>query len=109
LSDLNGKGIDRSTNYLEKVAGFNLRKTSEEWNQIKKIQKIRNVIVHQDGRLIDRQGSPIKATIDYVNQMDSLTGDTEIIIKEGFLQHAVNTFKKYFRLIGESIEKAEGT
>lgn len=104
LSDLRGKGVDRATRYLEKVAGINTSKTSKEWNHIKKIQTIRNVIVHQDGRLNDHEGNPIKAAIDYVKQMDSLDGDTEIILKEGFLNHAVSIFKGYFRLLGESIE-----
>ncbi len=106
LADLNGKGIDRSTSYLEKVAGLDVHKTSGEWNHIKKIQKIRNVIVHQDGKLQDNQGNPIKAAIDYINQMDSLGGEDEVVIKKGFLAHVVNTYKQYFKLLHESISAA---
>jgi len=105
LSDLSGKGVDRSTTYLEKVAGIDACKTSKEWNHIKKIQLIRNLIVHKDGKLKDHQGNPIKAAIDYIKQMDSLEGEAEVILKEGFLNHTVATFKEYFSLFGESIEK----
>jgi len=103
LSDLSGKGIDRSTNYLEKVAGLDTHKTSSEWNHIKMIQKIRNVIVHQAGKLYDNQGDPIKAAKNYINQMDSLDGEDEVVIKNGFLAHVVGIYKQYFRLLNESI------
>ncbi len=107
LSDLNGKGVERSINYLEKVVEIDASKESKEWNHIKKIQKIRNVIVHQGGKLNDRQGDPRKEVIDYINQMSSLGGDTEIILHKGFLNHVVSTFNDYFRLLGKSIEKSE--
>ena len=109
LSDLNGKGVKRSINYLEKVAGIDTSKESEEWDHITKIQKIRNVIVHQSGKLNDRQGDPRKEVIDYINQMSSLDGDTEIILHKGFLNYVVSTFNDYFRLLGKSIEESEGS
>lgn len=107
LSDLSGKGVDRSTTYLEKVAGLNVHKESKEWDHIKKIQNIRNVIVHQNGKLRDHKGNPIKAAIDYKNQMVYLSGDDEIVLKEGFLLHVVGTYKRYFKLISESIKENE--
>lgn len=106
LSDLSDKGIDRATNYLEKVAGIDTHKTSKEWNQIKKIQKIRNVIVHQDGKLYDHQGNPIKAAIDFVNEIDSLEGEKEVIIKKGFLSYVVGIYKDYFKQLGDSISNS---
>ena len=109
LSDLNGKGVERSINYLEKVAGIDASKKSKEWNHIKRIQKIRNVIVHQDGKLNDHQGNPRKEVIDYINHMDSLSGNTEVILHKGFLDHVVSTFNDYFRLLGNAIEKSEQT
>ena len=103
LSDLNGKGVDRSTNYLEKVAGLDVHKTSKEWNHIKKIQKIRNLIVHQGGKLQDQHGNPIKDTIEYIDQMDSLSGEHEVVINKGFLAYVVDSYKQYFKLLNESI------
>jgi len=106
LSDLNGKGIDRAVNYLEKVAGLEVHKSSSEWNHIKNIQKIRNVIVHQDGRLKDYQGNPIKAAIDYVAQIDSLDGKDEVVITKGFLTHVLEKYDSYFKLLNQSIIKS---
>ncbi len=110
LSDLNGKGVNRSTSYLEKVAGLNVYKTSQEWAHIKNIQTIRNVIVHRDGRLRDHQGNPNKVVMDYINQMDSLLSGSlfgEITLKEGFLSHVVSTYNNYFKLIDGSIKETE--
>ena len=104
LSDLKDKGIDRSATYLEKVAGINAHKDSNEWSHIKKIQKIRNVIVHQDGKLQDHQGNLVKAAFDYIKEIESLGGDTEIVLQKGFLKHVVDIYKKYFCKISESIE-----
>ena len=103
LLDINGKGIDRSTTYLEKVAGIDVHKTSNEWNHIKKIQNIRNVIVHQDGKLHDHQGNPIKAAIDYINQVEFLEGEDEVVVKKGFLKHVVDIYKQYFAILDQSI------
>lgn len=100
LSDLGDKGIVRSSCYLEKMAGLDTHKTSEEWDHIKKIQEIRNVIVHQDGKL----HKPKKVVIDYINQIDSLDSkDEEVLIKRGFLAHVVGIYKQYFKLLNESI------
>lgn len=104
LSDLTGKGIDRSASYLEKVAGINMHKQSTEWNEIKAIQKVRNIIVHRNGKLCDYQGNPTKAVIDYIDRTPMLDGDGEIIIHKGFLAHVLNTYGAYFRLIDKSIE-----
>ncbi len=103
LSDISGKGISRSSKYLEKVAGLDVHKTSKEWNQIKKIQKIRNVIVHQDGKLHDHQGNPIMDAINYIKEINSLDGEYEVVIKKGFLEYVVGIYKQYFKLLDESI------
>ena len=108
LSDLTRKGIDRAVNYLQKVAGLDPHKESKEWFQLKNIQKIRNIIVHKDGKLLDHKGCPIKDVVAYVNQMDCLSGDSELMIKAGFLEHVISIMKEYFRLIEESIKNAEG-
>jgi len=107
LSDLAGKGIDRSTGYLEKVAGIDTHKSSPEWHQIKLIQKVRNSIVHQDGKITDHRGVPLKAVMDYINQTASLDGKDEVIIKKGYLAHVAAIFTAYFQLIDSSILSKE--
>lgn len=104
LADINGKGIERSTTYLEKVAGLNTNKTTAEWAQIKNINKLRNLIIHQNAKLNDKNGNPNNSAIKYVDETDTLKiDDSEISIKEGFLQHVVDTYKQYYALLNQSI------
>jgi hypothetical protein len=107
LSDLSGRGIDRSSNYPEKVAGLNVHKKSQQWNRIKGIQKIRNVVAHQDGKWRDRQDNSIQAISNDMDKTVVLTGENEIVLKAGFLSRVVDTYKNYFRLISESIKASE--
>ena len=108
LSDMNGKGIDRSTAYLEKVAGISMRCDSQEWKQIKTIRELRNKIAHQDGRLVSKQGRPALEIISYVEKSPFLKKDTDgVILKKGFLKCVVDAFRAYFELIGESIKENE--
>lgn len=52
LDDMNGKGIKRAQLYLEKVAGIDFPKDSHAWQEIEKLNKIRNCIVHTEGNVI---------------------------------------------------------
>jgi hypothetical protein len=104
-TDLRGDmGIDRATKYLEKVAKINVHITSREWNDIKAIQKIRNVLVHRGGKLKE-DDNDYKAMAVFIDRMDSLSrnDDGEIVIAKGFLPYAVQTYANYFKLISDSI------
>jgi hypothetical protein len=108
LTDIGGKGIDRSTKYLEKVAGLDVHYNSREWQEIKKIREIRNKIAHQDGRLVTKKGTPTSELILYVEQSEFLKKDGDVVVlKDGFLKYVVDTFRAYFERIGESIEEKE--
>ena len=106
--DLSGQGIDRSTTYLEKVARLQGLKASEEWNVLKTLQRIRNVIVHGDGKLRDHQGKSKKEIIADMKKVGFLTGDEEIVIAEGFLSHVIHTCNNYFRLIEKAVYAEQG-
>ena len=106
--DSSGKGIDRSTSYLEKVAGLEGLKASQEWNRIKMVQRIRNVIAHNDGRLRDHQGKSKNEIVADMKKLGFLHGEDEIIVAEGFLSEVVDMCDKYFRLIENSIYASHG-
>jgi hypothetical protein len=108
FSDLYGDGIDRSTKYLEKVAGLNVHRDSQQWREIDKIREIRNKIAHQDAKLITKKGNPATELITYVDESQYLKNDYgAIVLMEGFLKHVVDLFNAYFRLISESIKARE--
>jgi len=106
LTDLNGQGIDRSTSYLEKVAGIDAHKNSQEWNCIKNIQKIRNAVAHRDARLLKSDDKALREIIRQEKAL-SLSAHDEIVLKAGFLAQVTSTYKDYFALIDGSIQANE--
>lgn len=105
LSDLSGTGIFRSTKYLKKVALIDTHKKTDTWNEITNIQKLRNILVHQNGRLTDHEGNPKKAIVDYVKATDSLAGEVNVRINSGFLSAILRTYEIYFGLLDKSISE----
>ena len=107
LGDLRGKGIDRSRLYLQKVIGLPLG-SSLIWQEIKRLQRVRNLVVHNDARLI----SDDKELIKYVDRTTGLSrvfksyydGDIEEMdIQDGYLLDVLGTFDSYCREINEAI------
>lgn len=104
VSDLKSTGIDRATLYLEKVAGLNVHKSSQEWKTIKRIQLLRNLIVHRSGRVSEAKDKPLIQLVDS-SQTLTLKPDGEIVVEKGFLSLAVNTYKNYFKLLDNAINE----
>lgn len=109
ISDLSGNWIiDKSINYLEKVANINVHKESEARKNIKKIQKIRNLIVHQDWIFVDKQWNiNDKDILNYIKQLPWLEWNKEIIIKHEFLKFFLDNIQVYFKLLDKSINESE--
>ncbi len=96
LSDLADKGIVRSTAYLEKIVGLAEVRGCQTWQEIRKIQSIRNLIVHADGKIpIQIDGKPANV-VEYIRGSPLLQGGKEVVILEGYLAHALHTFDGYF-------------
>ena len=50
VSDMDGKGICRSKNYLKEIAGYDFGKIGE-WSRACDLSKVRNCLVHSEGNL----------------------------------------------------------
>jgi len=74
--------------------------TSKIWNEITRIRKLRNLIVHNDGILSE-------AEQPYVDSNEFLNGNTgdEVTILEGFLAHVLSIFNLFFKEIDTEIKK----
>lgn len=105
LKDMTGKGIDKSILYLEKVAGLPIKKDAI-WKNLTDIQKIRNIIVHHDGRLYNIEGVLQVVEAKIVQSNPLLSGDRDIIILKGYLQFVLKCFGEIFTHIDELIQKA---
>jgi hypothetical protein len=105
--DLSGKGIDRSTAYLEKVTGLEGLKSSQEWNELKMLQRIRNVIAHDNGKLRDHQGKPKSGILADMKKLGFLGGDDEILLADGFLSKVIEACNRYFKVIAAAVDARE--
>lgn len=92
--DLNGSGIVRARTYLCKVVGFDHQSSNNEWNNVTKIQSLRNLLVHSDGAL--PKGGPMR---DYVVGSAFLDGEKEVLIQKGYLIFSLNIFNELFQKI----------
>lgn len=107
LSDMNGKGIDRSVAYLEKVVGFNVQRDSAEWHEIKIIQRMRNLFVHQNGYFSDTSNKN-KELLRYISTNTNLKVEyNEIIILSGYLQKVLAIMRKYFELLVDANSESD--
>jgi len=103
--DLQGEGIERSADYLQKVVGLALDKTCKEWQAVTWVREIRNAVVHRDGQRKSADGTIPKTMVNALANLRFYSGDAAIVLDEGFVPQAVAIFKAYFKVIGESIQK----
>jgi hypothetical protein len=106
-TDLKGKGIDRARLYLQKIAGLPLD-TSVVWQEIKRIQKVRNVIVHNDAKLTGAD----KDLIEYVERTTGLSRVSklhydgfidEVEILSGYLLQVLHAFDLYCAEVNKAL------
>jgi hypothetical protein len=106
-TDLKATGIDRSRRYLQKVIGLQLVDNSHSWQELKKIRKVRNAVVHNDARLFESDIKNYVAQTDYLSpeSRPHYDGDIdEVNILEGYLNYVVDTFVSYCDEVNKAIE-----
>ncbi len=102
--DLKDLGIERSVKYLMIVAGLPIEKGCNKWGSVKSIQKIRNLIVHNDGKLIDLDNLSRKVEQRIVSDNDFLTGENVIYMQKGYLLYVLKTFDSFFKYVDGLIQ-----
>jgi len=109
LSDLRAEGIiDTAKKYLEKVVGLNFPSNHRSWSEIKRIQRIRNLFVHNDGKLKGSEKDK-KSIKDYIKRLNYLDLDQyeRILIKQGFTVYCLDQFRELFDELFKSVEEFE--
>lgn len=91
--------INRSTEYLKKVVGLRDIKGTPTWEEIRYVQKVRNALVHNGGRLMDKDKDKYEKMRDYCRERDLLSGEADVTIKSDYLPHVIKTFDQYFKEI----------
>ncbi|MDO8886079.1 hypothetical protein [Candidatus Oleimmundimicrobium sp.] len=102
LNDLKDGGIERAKNYLKKVAEIDFPENGE-WAEIKHYNRIRNFIVHNDGKLDDsKKAEKVEKYIEKSDLLDleksKINGKVvkkTIVLKRGFCEEVLKTIKEF--------------
>lgn len=105
LRDINGAGIERAKTYLCKVGSLEIDPAAPAWNEVKNVQALRNLFVHADGRLRNRDGQENTVVARYVEASPLLDGTTEALLRTGYLKHVLDSFNTYFVLVDQAIRR----
>lgn len=108
VTDMADTGVKRSATYLAKVVGIDSNQQSHIWSEIQDIRRIRNLVVHSDGRLFDAAGNRKKKEEEIAAKAPLLSGTGEVLLKEGYLVYVLNRIDQYFKLIEKSINTHYG-
>lgn len=57
IEDISGKGVLKFKKYIEKVVGINFDNLNDEWNEITKINQLRNHFVHTSNSVLSKKES----------------------------------------------------
>lgn len=110
VTDLPGKGFKRARKYLEKVIGLDLAGASTSWEELGKIQLVRNTIVHRNG-LMREDDEKLRSYINDKTPHLNLNELNEIEILPTFLPHVVNVCEEFITVVFEQAlaAKSPGT
>ena len=95
INDLKGDGIFRAKIYLKKVVGIEFPDQSTSWEDIVDYNKIRNIIVHNNGKLDDSQKS--KRIEEFIKKKSSIKLNNLKFIKfnDNFSLEIISTIKEF--------------
>ncbi|MEH6711672.1 MAG: hypothetical protein V7733_10690 [Paraglaciecola polaris] len=96
LEDLGEKdNIKRAQIYLTKVARVDFPLEHNSWTEIKKIQQIRNKLVHDNGNIPSGNSKLVR----YIKNNTSLELDdsNRVVIRRGYIEHCISIFSDFFQ------------
>jgi hypothetical protein len=94
-NDLAGKGIVRSRNFLKKVLGVSFPDQSPVWDSIKRLNELRNVIVHRASRLIVSEDQNLRK---FISTWPSITIENEQLrFSPAFLPATFDTVEAFWK------------
>lgn len=97
--------VNNALKYLENQAMVNMVRLSHDIKNIDMFRRIRNCIIHSEGKNTDSVPEEIR---DYCNRIPTLSLDDQdrIILSEGFISIALHIIRQFFNGLLESSEKA---
>jgi len=97
LKDLTGNGIELYQEYIKIVQEIDFPDQSREWNQISIYRKVRNFLVHQDGRLDDSKNAKnIRQFANRKPEFLTIDKNNQIVLSTACHLDFINTIRKFF-------------
>ena len=94
FKDLNDKGLERIKNYLKKEIGIDFPDQTESWNEIKSMNKVRNVIAHGNSE-VDPDDSNLIEYIDKNSYFD--VQDNTLLLQEGAVKYLLSYIEIFLK------------
>ncbi|WP_405124618.1 hypothetical protein [Ralstonia pseudosolanacearum] len=96
--DLHGQGIERARNYLKLCGGVEVQH-SKQWESVKRIFEVRHALIHAGGHVLRKE---VQQYVEEHPDQLMLQG-TELVIRVGYLQHVIATFRAYGNELGDAL------
>ena len=108
-SNLKDKGITRSRKYLNNVINIKFPDKTTHWQEIKHYNLIRNIIVHEDGKVGETKKDKIVET--YINQKKSIDLDKlgHVQSVDDFIQEVIRTLESFFNELFSALSVARNS
>ena len=97
--------VSDALKYLKKHAMVNMGRLSDDIKNIDMFRRIRNCIVHSEGRNTDSAREQIQEYCDRIPTL-SLNGKERIVLSEGFVSIALHIIRQFFMGLLDSSKKA---
>jgi uncharacterized protein YutE (UPF0331/DUF86 family) len=104
FTDMNERGIDRAKLYLEKVIQLDFPNSSD-WEKIKKLQEIRNIIVHRYSEISNDDKKILSLKKFPHLKLYPLTSKSIIQLDGLFLENVIDIFKAFYKELLKSVKK----
>jgi len=104
LKDLNGKGVERAKLYLTKMVGIDFNRFGEEWGYIQDINKLRNCIVHNGGKISSAPNNKLHEVIRKNSKLTK-TETGYLSVGSDLIDDFIATLLKFFEKMEAEVER----
>lgn len=108
LKDFNGRGIQRASLYLKKLANVSHSFETNTWSDLVELNKIRNIFVHSDGNIdiSDKKALNFQKRFNGLYVYEAFDNEyLSLSISKQFTLQALDTIERFFNDIFNDIQK----
>ena len=101
----NGIGLSKVRLYMQRVLQISLA-SFPSWQEIPHIKDLRNMILHNNGRFVERNPDAAKRLSKYMESCEGLTLDEfgHIVIARQYLNHVEKVFRSFLKDVFPKLE-----